>query len=69
MEILNQKNIFIPDLGVIKAETFSTIYPHVNHFICGKELQESRGGDVKEILDVKTSWDRKVYGKSYKPIK
>ncbi len=54
MEVFNQKNIFIPDLGVIKAETFSTIYPHVNHFICGKELQESRGGDVKEILDVKT---------------
>ena len=54
MEVFNQKNIFIPDLGVIKAETFSTIYPHVNHFICGKEFQKSRGGDVKEILDVKT---------------
>lgn len=25
--------------------------------------------EMNEILDAKTSWDRKVYGKSYKPIK
>lgn len=54
MEVLRQKNIFLPELGVIKAETFSTIYPHVNRYICSKEFQASRGGDVKEILDVKT---------------
>ena len=25
--------------------------------------------EMNEVLDAKTSWDRKVYGKSYKPIK
>ena len=57
MEVFNEKktNVFIPDLGVIKAETFSAIYPYVNHYICcNRDFQQSRAGDVKEILDIKT---------------
>lgn len=54
MEVVKQKNVFNAELGVINADTFSAIYPRVNHYICGKDLQESRGGDVKEVLDIKT---------------
>ena len=53
--ILESKNIFVPQLGVVKAETFSTIYPFVNHYVLTeKDYQESRAGDIKELLDIKT---------------
>jgi thymidylate synthase len=46
---------FIPDAGVIKTDTFSKIYPLVNNYLFNKEnYEESRDGDVKEILDIKT---------------
>ena len=32
---------------------------------CPEELDQN---SMDEILDVKTSWDRKVYGKSYFPL-
>lgn len=54
MSVFKTTNVFIPEAGVIEAETFSAVYPQVNHYICGKEVQSSRGGDVREILDVKT---------------
>ena len=54
MSVFKTTNVFIPEAGVIEAETFSVVYPQVNHYICGKEVQSSRGGDVREILDVKT---------------
>ena len=45
--ILESKNIFVPQLGVVKAETFSTIYPFVNHYVLTeKDYQESRAGDI-----------------------
>ena len=53
--ILESKNIFVPQLGVVKAETFSTIYPFVNHYVLTeRDYQESRAGDIKELLDIKT---------------
>lgn len=49
------RNTFIPEVGVIEAETFSAVYPQVNHYICSqKEVQASRGGEVREVLDIKT---------------
>lgn len=54
-EVLEKKEVFIPELGVIRCETFSAIYPYVNNFIWNKEgFDPSRDGDVKEMLDVKT---------------
>lgn len=54
-EALKMKEVFIPELGVIRCETFSAIYPYVNNFIWNKEgFDPSRDGDVKEMLDVKT---------------
>lgn len=50
-----QKNIFIPGVGVLKTDTFSSLYPLVNHYIFTEsEYKPSRGGNVKEILDIKT---------------
>lgn len=46
---------FAPELGVINADTFSQIYPHVNKYLCeNREWENSRDGMVKEMLDVKT---------------
>ena len=54
-EVLNQKNVFIPELGVIKCDTFSTVYPFINNYLWNKEkFDPSRDGEVKEMLDVKT---------------
>ena len=54
-EVLNQKNVFIPELGVIRCDTFSTVYPFVNNYLWNKEkFDPSRDGEVKEMLDVKT---------------
>lgn len=54
MEI-TKNNCFIPDFGVMKAESFGLLYPVVNDFILNnKEKEESRAGNVQEMLDVKT---------------
>ena len=53
--ILPKTNCFIPDYGVAKAENFGIIYPVINNYILNnKDLEESRNGEVKELLDVKT---------------
>lgn len=49
-----QKDVFLPELGVIEAETFSSIYPSVNDYLLTKAWQPSRDGNVKEVLDMKT---------------
>ena len=44
-EVLNQKNVFIPELGVIKCDTFSTVYPFINNYLWNKEkFDPSRDG-------------------------
>lgn len=46
---------FEPDLGVVKCNTFSEVYPLLNKYLMeNKEWQPSRDGNVKEILDFKT---------------
>lgn len=48
-------NIFSPELGVVKTDTFSKVYPVINEYLMKeKEWETSRNGDVKEILDFKT---------------
>ena len=50
-----KNNCFFPDYGVAKVETFGMLYPVINDYILtNKQKEESRAGDVKEILDVKT---------------
>lgn len=49
------ENGFVPDLGVIKTDNFSAMYPIINDYIMSNvELSESRDGKVRELLDVKT---------------
>ena len=48
-------NIFLPELGVIKTDEFSRIYPVVNNWMMSYlTFNASRDGDVLELLDVKT---------------
>jgi thymidylate synthase len=42
------------DLGAVKTDTFSRVYPEINRFILSKDKQNSRNGAVKEILNFKT---------------
>ena len=52
---MDSKNVFVPELGVARANTFSAIYPEMNNYIFSeKDYQPSRDGDVKEMMDVKT---------------
>lgn len=53
---MNEKrNYYIPELGVVKTETFSSVYPIINNYLFNKENYEpSRDGKVKEVLDFKT---------------
>ena len=52
---IDMNNVFIPDAGVVRADTFSDMYPLVNYYIfTQKEYEESRDGKVKEVLDFKT---------------
>lgn len=52
---LDLSNIFIPELGVTRVETFSSVYPMINHYILTqKKSESSRDGNVKEILDFTT---------------
>ena len=52
---MDNKNVFVPEFGVAKCETFSTIYPLMNSYIFSeKDYEPSRDGEVKEMLDVKT---------------
>lgn len=53
--IYNDNGILYTDLGVLMTENFSEMYPILNHYIYNKEeVESSRGGEVKEILDFKT---------------
>lgn len=46
---------FIPELGVVKTDTFSEVYPVINDYLMkNREWESSRDGNVKEILDFKT---------------
>lgn len=55
MDQIDVNNVFIPELGVVRTETFAGIYPLVNYYLfTEREYQESRDGKVKEILDFKT---------------
>lgn len=55
MNSLSKNNCFIPDFGVAKVENFGMIYPVINDYILeNKKNEESRAGEVKEMLDVKT---------------
>jgi thymidylate synthase len=48
-------NVFMPELGVVRTENFSGMYPVINHYIfTQKSYEPSRDGKVKEILDFKT---------------
>lgn len=50
------KDAFFPDLGVVRCETFSKVYPVMNNYILShKEWEQSRDGMVKEMLDIKTN--------------
>lgn len=50
-----KNKIFDPECGVIKTDTFSSIYPILNSYILkSKEWEDSRDGKVKELLDFKT---------------
>lgn len=54
-DVLKKNEIFIPELGVVRCNTFSTIYPFINNFLWNKEkFDASRDGEVKEMLDVRT---------------
>lgn len=51
----NEKNVFEPELAVVKTDTFSSVYPAVNNYLLdNKEWESCRDGKVKEILDFKT---------------
>lgn len=53
---IDMNKAFIPDVGVVKVDTFSDVYPLVNYYIfTQKEYEESRDGKVKEVLDMKTT--------------
>ena len=46
---------FYPELGLVKTDTFSSVYPLINEYIMtNKQLEESRDGEVRELLDFKT---------------
>lgn len=48
-------NVFIPEMGVAKTETFAALYPAINYYLyTQKSYEPSRDGEVKEMLDVKT---------------
>lgn len=52
---IENNSVFIPEMGVVKTETFAEVYPAINYYLfTQKNLEESRGGEVKEILDFKT---------------
>ena len=54
-ELIKMNNVFIPELGVVKCDTFSAVYPYLNNYLWNQEkFDPSRDGDVKEMLDVKT---------------
>lgn len=53
--MLKGKNIGLPQLGVVRADDFSKIYPRLNEYIYDYcETADSRNGEVKELLDFKT---------------
>lgn len=52
---LPKTNCFLPDYGVAKVEEFGALYPVINNYILNnQESEESRAGDAKELLDIKT---------------
>ena len=52
---IDVNNVFVPELGVAITESFSEMYPIMNWYIFNKkDFEESRDGEVKEVLDFKT---------------
>lgn len=52
---VNDKSCFMPNHGVVVADTFSEVYPLINNYINNsKEYEDCRDGKVKELLDFKT---------------
>lgn len=54
---MNEKelnNSFYPHLGTVITDSFSQTYPAINYYIMKAEGSDSRGGEVKEVLDFKT---------------
>lgn len=55
MQNTKTDNVLIFHAGVARAEYFSLLYPFLNnHIFNEKECEQSRNGEVKEILDFKT---------------
>jgi len=54
-EKIDINNVFAPELGVVKTESFSGMYPLINYYIyTQRPYESSRDGEVKEIFDLKT---------------
>lgn len=52
---IDVNNVLVPELGVAITESFSEMYPVMNWYIFNKkDFEESRDGEVKEVLDFKT---------------
>lgn len=52
---IDVNNVLVPELGVAITESFSEMYPIMNWYIFNKkDFEESRDGEVKEVLDFKT---------------
>lgn len=52
---MENNDFYIPELGVIKTDTFSEMYPVINYYISeNRGYEPSRDGEVKEVLDFKT---------------
>lgn len=54
---MKEDNVFAPQIGVVDCTTFNEVYPLLNDYLLSKEggdWSESRDGNVKEMLDVKT---------------
>lgn len=51
----NFTDVIIPELGVMKTDNFSKLYPVLNSYMYNNAVVETgRDGDVKELLDFKT---------------
>ena len=52
----SMEDVFFPEMGVVRCETFSQVYPMINNYILDHQNWElSRDGLVKEMLDIKTT--------------
>lgn len=52
---MTKNYLFDPDLGVVKCNNFSEVYPVINEYISeNRKWENCRDGNVKEMLDFKT---------------